>query len=122
MHPICTAANGGKSMIDTLKAFGKTEHVLFKCIYCNKYRNATGYWIKNQAADFLRLKEASHGICPICFQKYFPEEYASLCRNGVVTIQKTFSTGNMVTYEIFCRTERGKSKGLFGKFTTVRRE
>ncbi len=93
-----------------------TDHLLFKCIYCNKCRNKTGYWKQAKVLDMLYSEDTSHGICPICFQKYFPEEFSSLCEEGVITINKTVSSDNRVTYEIFYQTGEKAEKDIFGKY------
>jgi hypothetical protein len=44
------------------------------CSYCKKIRDDRGYW--NQLESYLRAHseaEFSHGICPDCVQRYFPD-------------------------------------------------
>jgi tetratricopeptide (TPR) repeat protein len=49
------------------------------CASCKKIRNDKGYW--DQLEDYLeKATDATltHGICPDCAKKYFPEYYAKL--------------------------------------------
>jgi len=44
------------------------------CAYCKKVRNDEGYW--NQIENYIREHseaDFSHGICPSCFQRLYPE-------------------------------------------------
>ena len=44
------------------------------CMHCKKIRDENGYW--RQIEDYLMKhghSELSHGICPDCIEKYYPE-------------------------------------------------
>ena len=44
------------------------------CAYCKKIRNDDGYW--EQIEGYIKersLAEFSHGICPECMEKYYPD-------------------------------------------------
>ncbi|MBW6486369.1 MAG: hypothetical protein K0B01_09495 [Syntrophobacterales bacterium] len=46
------------------------------CSYCKKIRDDKGYW--NQLEAYIHdhsEAQFSHGICPECARKYFPEIY-----------------------------------------------
>jgi rubrerythrin len=46
------------------------------CSYCKNIRNDKGYWEKVETYVEARYPtEFSHGICPDCIRKYFPELY-----------------------------------------------
>lgn len=56
--------------------------ILPLCSYCKKIRNDKGYWEQVEVYIHKHLQaDISHGICPECMQKYFPEEYASIMRD-----------------------------------------
>ena len=49
------------------------------CSHCKQIRDGEGLW--NQLEEYIHAHseaEFSHGICPGCLKKYYPEEYASL--------------------------------------------
>jgi hypothetical protein len=49
------------------------------CAWCRKVRNDQGYW--GVIEEFLRdhsEAEISHGVCPDCMEKHFPEETAAM--------------------------------------------
>ena len=50
------------------------------CCYCGKHKNCTGLWehVDEFYHELLELR-ISHGICPECLRKHFPEEYIALC-------------------------------------------
>ena len=44
------------------------------CAHCKKIRDDDGYW--TQIEEYLRVRTAAdftHGICPDCARRYFPE-------------------------------------------------
>lgn len=53
------------------------------CSHCKKVRNDSGYW-EQVEAYVSRMTEAgfSHGICPDCLEKLFPEQAAQIGRKG----------------------------------------
>ena len=49
------------------------------CSVCKKIRDDSGYW--NQIEEYISTHseaQFSHGICPECMQKMYPEQYASI--------------------------------------------
>ncbi|SRR5712692_288621 len=49
------------------------------CAACKKIRDDKGYW--NHIENYIRQHseaEFTHGICPSCAQKLFPEDYAKV--------------------------------------------
>ncbi|BBO79215.1 hypothetical protein DSCW_66320 [Desulfosarcina widdelii] len=49
------------------------------CSVCKKIRDDKGYW--NQIEEYISTHSDarfSHGICPACMQKMYPEQYASI--------------------------------------------
>jgi hypothetical protein len=49
------------------------------CSVCKKIRDDSGYW--NQIEEYISTHseaQFSHGICPECMQKLYPEQYASI--------------------------------------------
>ncbi len=49
------------------------------CAHCHGIRNDEGYWEKVEEYLGNRTEaELSHGICPKCFQKRYPEAFTSL--------------------------------------------
>ncbi len=66
-----------KELQEALKEIKTLRGILPICSYCKKIRNDKGYWEqvdvyihKHSQADI------SHGICPECMKKHYPEEYA----------------------------------------------
>lgn len=49
------------------------------CSFCKKIRDDEGYW-KQVEVYFAERSEAnfSHGICPVCMQQQYPEEYEAI--------------------------------------------
>jgi hypothetical protein len=46
------------------------------CAHCKKIRNDEGYW--EQIEGYIKersLAEFSHGICPECMNKYYPDRH-----------------------------------------------
>ena len=49
------------------------------CSHCKQIRDDEGLW--NQMEEYIHAHseaEFSHGICPNCMKKHYPEEYASI--------------------------------------------
>lgn len=49
------------------------------CSHCRKVRDDTGFW--DQVEHYIMQHSdatVSHGICPACFEKHYPEEFARL--------------------------------------------
>ena len=55
------------------------------CSYCKKIRDDSGYW--NQLETYVKQHshaEFSHGICPGCLKKQFPEYYTAAVAKGLI--------------------------------------
>ncbi|MFH1214367.1 MAG: histidine kinase N-terminal 7TM domain-containing protein [Candidatus Neomarinimicrobiota bacterium] len=55
------------------------------CSSCKKIRDDNGYW--NEVEAYIRQHseaEFSHGICPDCMRKLYPEQYESLVKKGKI--------------------------------------
>lgn len=55
------------------------------CSSCKKIRDDNGYW--NEVENYIRKHseaEFSHGICPDCMRKLYPEQYESLIKKGKI--------------------------------------
>ena len=55
------------------------------CSHCKKIRDDSGYWQKvekylSQHSDV----DFSHGICPECLQKYYPDQYEKMKEKGTL--------------------------------------
>ena len=55
------------------------------CSHCKKIRDDSGYWQKveeylSQHSDV----DLSHGICPECLQKYYPDQYEKMKEKGTL--------------------------------------
>lgn len=64
---------------NALNEIQQLKGILPLCSFCKKIRNDAGNWEqvdvyiqKNSNADI------SHGICPICMQKHYPEEFKEI--------------------------------------------
>ncbi len=63
-----------KELQNTLATVRQLEGILPICSFCKKIRNDKGYW--DQVDAYIsRNSEAkfSHGVCPECFAKHYPE-------------------------------------------------
>lgn len=63
-----------KSLQDALSEVKKLSGLLPICSYCKQIRDDKGYW--NQIDVYIQEHsevDFSHGICPNCAEKYFPE-------------------------------------------------
>jgi len=57
-----------------MKQIEDLEGILPICMYCKKIRNDQGYWDKVETyVRRLSGAELSHGICPECMEKRYPE-------------------------------------------------
>ena len=62
-----------------LEEVKKLRGILPICAYCKKIRDDKGYW--NQVEVYMKEyldTDFTHGICPDCMKKYFPEAHAEL--------------------------------------------
>ncbi|MEJ2640730.1 MAG: PAS domain S-box protein [Desulfosarcinaceae bacterium] len=67
-----------------LKEIQTLREILPLCSYCKKIRNDKGYWEQVDVYIHKHLQaDITHGICPECMQKRFPEEYESLMDEDV---------------------------------------
>lgn len=49
------------------------------CSHCRKVRDDTGFWDRVEHYIMQHTDATvSHGICPACFEKHYPEEFARL--------------------------------------------
>ena len=79
--------------------------VLLICTYCHKHKTASGYW--DGEANFTVCNPGtsiSHGICPECLIQQFPDEFASLQKEGNIVIVKKTMPDNKVVYGCFNKT------------------
>ncbi|MCK9483958.1 MAG: response regulator, partial [Candidatus Marinimicrobia bacterium] len=56
------------------------------CSSCKKIRDDNGYW--NEVETYIHKYsevEFSHGICPECMRKLYPEQYDRLVKQGKIT-------------------------------------
>jgi len=63
-----------KDLEKALSEIKKLSGLLPICSHCKKIRDDTGYW--NQIESYIHAHseaEFSHGICPECAEKYFPD-------------------------------------------------
>jgi hypothetical protein len=55
------------------------------CAHCKNVRDDEGYWQKVEGYVRARTDaEFSHGICPVCLEKYHPEAFKSMRARGLV--------------------------------------
>ena len=68
-----------KKLRDTLTEVKTLRGILPLCSFCKKVRDDKGYW--EQVDTYLQKHsgaDISHGICPDCLKKYYPDEYKAL--------------------------------------------
>jgi PAS domain S-box-containing protein len=68
-----------KELQEALKEIKTLRGILPICSFCKKIRNDKGYWEQVDVYIHKHLQaDISHGICPECLKKHYPEEYASI--------------------------------------------
>lgn len=60
------------------------EKILPICMHCHNIREKDGTWQKIQEYIAEHYAELSHGICPECFQKEYPDIYDDLKAEGEI--------------------------------------
>ena len=66
--------SANKELADALADVKKLSGMLPICSSCKKIRNDSGYWEQIEAYMFEHSGvEFSHGICPECFKKLYPD-------------------------------------------------
>jgi hypothetical protein len=79
-----------------------SRSVLLICTYCYKRKNASGYWDHEDNFDSSNTEvRISHGICPECLRKQFPDEFASMCKEGKIELKEKNTSDNRVLYGCF---------------------
>ncbi len=71
-----------KELQNALSKIRTLNGLLPICANCKKIRDDKGYW--NQVEDYIRMHsraEFSHGICPDCARKLYPEFYNEKLKN-----------------------------------------
>jgi hypothetical protein len=82
-------------MVESCSQKENQDRLLFICMYCDKYRNDAGYWEKaRDLCASVPEERKSHGICPECLLKNFPDEYSSLCEEGKIDVKKKITPDN----------------------------
>jgi PAS domain S-box-containing protein len=69
----------------SLKEIKTLRGILPLCSYCKKIRDYQGYW--EQVDVYITLHsdaDISHGVCPECMEKHYPEAYESLVLEGKI--------------------------------------
>jgi hypothetical protein len=88
-NPILTGLHDTVAELRKALAEVKTlQGILPICSFCKKIRDDDGYW--NQVEVYVKERSAanfSHGICPDCMQKHYPEEYDALQADALFTAQ-----------------------------------
>jgi len=63
-----------KELQESLAKVKTLSGLLPMCAWCRKLRDDKGYWLNvEQYISTHTLAEFTHGICPECENKYFPE-------------------------------------------------
>jgi GAF domain-containing protein len=55
------------------------------CAHCKSIRDDEGYW--QRVENYMRSRteaEFSHGICPVCMEKHFPDAFVSMRSRGLI--------------------------------------
>jgi len=77
-----------KTVVELRKALTKVKTLsglLPICSSCKKIRDDNGYWNEVEAYIHEHSEvEFSHGICPDCMRKLYPEQYESLIKKGKI--------------------------------------
>ncbi len=65
-----------QQLAEQLKEIQTLRDIIPICCYCKQIRDDQGYW--ESVENYMRRQSGarfSHGICPGCFEKHFPEEF-----------------------------------------------
>ena len=54
-------------------ALTHTKHPAVICAHCRRLRTASGRWVLDTRPQITRTLFVSHGICPECMERLFPE-------------------------------------------------
>ncbi|HPD26123.1 MAG TPA: PAS domain-containing protein, partial [Candidatus Marinimicrobia bacterium] len=78
-----------KTVVDLRRALTEVKTLtglLPICSNCKKIRDDTGYWkdVETYISQH-STAEFSHGICPDCMQKLYPEQYETLVKKGKIS-------------------------------------
>jgi GAF domain-containing protein len=74
-----------KKLASALGSVKLLEGMLPICSHCKSIRDDEGYW--QRVESYVRARshaEFSHGICPICMEKHYPEAFASMRERGLI--------------------------------------
>ena len=72
-----------KRLQESLAEIRTLRKILPLCSFCKKVRDDKGYW--EQVDVYLHKHssvDVSHGICPECLKKHYPDEYRALYPEG----------------------------------------
>jgi DNA repair exonuclease SbcCD ATPase subunit len=68
-----------KRLRDSLAEIKTLRGILPLCSFCKKVRDDRGYWEKVDVYIHKHSEaDISHGICPECFKKHYPDEYEEI--------------------------------------------
>lgn len=63
-----------KEITETMTEIRQLKEIIPICSHCRKLRDDDGFWHQVEAYFSARTSSAfSHGICPDCMEKYYPE-------------------------------------------------
>lgn len=84
-----------KTVVDLRRALTEVKTLsglLPICSNCKKIRDDTGYWkdVETYISQH-STAEFSHGICPDCMQKLYPEQYETLVKKGKISTKSNES-------------------------------
>jgi hypothetical protein len=68
-----------ENLQNALKEVKVLRGILPICSFCKKIRDDDGYW--NQVEVYIKERsdaDFSHGICPVCMEKHYPETYRAI--------------------------------------------
>jgi len=71
-----TLRKRNEDLEESLRTINKLKSLLPICMFCKKVRTDEDYW--QQLEDYIHEQtgtDFSHGICPDCLKKYYPEYY-----------------------------------------------
>ena len=80
-----------KRLQESLAEIRTLRKILPLCSFCKKVRDDKGYW--EQVDVYLHKHssvDVSHGICPECMKKHYPDEYRALLPGRVISKKGPF--------------------------------
>ena len=76
-------------MVQKTVRSGSALEIVLLCSFCGRLRNNAGGWEQvDKYIEKYPYAYLSHGICPVCAELQFPNEYAAICLDKKLNREK----------------------------------